>query len=192
MSESELTRETLVENLNLVDCFWGEINFACTAKKLPSFKDRKTWTYQTDKMKIGKTVCGTIEGMEPIELTVVSSFKFVFQQLTAAATSGTTEREALRLSNEIAEMASDLATFTNAEGGIERTSRAITSALTGERKEAFDAFASSVADAGKAASETLADIAKEQSASDFNQALRAAKDDGTKIAALCRERIATR
>lgn len=89
MSESELTRETLVENLNLVDCFWGEINFACTAKKLPSFKDRKTWTYQTDKMKIGKTVCGTIEGMEPIELTVVSSFKFVFQQLTNAATSGT-------------------------------------------------------------------------------------------------------
>ncbi|MBP3532474.1 MAG: hypothetical protein J6K25_15065 [Thermoguttaceae bacterium] len=65
------------------------------------------------------------------------------------------------------------------------------STLTGERKEAFDAFASSVADAGKAASETLADIAKEQSASDFNQALRAAKDDGTKIAALCRERIAT-
>lgn len=65
------------------------------------------------------------------------------------------------------------------------------STLTGERKEAFDAFAESVADAGKAASETLADIAKEQSASDFNQALRAAKDDGTKIAALCRERIAT-
>ncbi|MBR4104198.1 MAG: hypothetical protein IKK39_09090, partial [Thermoguttaceae bacterium] len=65
------------------------------------------------------------------------------------------------------------------------------STLTGERKEAFDAFAESVADAGKAASETLADIAKEQSASDFNQALRAAKDDGTKIAALCHERIAT-
>lgn len=65
------------------------------------------------------------------------------------------------------------------------------STLTGERKEAFDAFAESVADAGKAASETIADIAKEQSASDFNQALRAAKDDGTKIAALCRERIAT-
>ncbi len=34
--------------------------------------------------------------------------------------------------------------------------------------------------------------ALKQSASDFNQALRAAKDDGTKIAALCRERIATR
>jgi len=69
---------------------------------------------------------------------------------------------------------------------------ASTLTLTGERKEAFDAFAESVADAGTAASETLADIAKEQSASDFNQALRAAKDDGTKIAALCRERIATR
>ena len=54
MSESELTRETLVENLNLIECSWGDISFACTAKKHPAFKDRKTWTYQTDKMKIGK------------------------------------------------------------------------------------------------------------------------------------------
>lgn len=48
--------------------------------------------------------------------------------------SGVSARRALEMSGELARAASDLATFTNAQGGVEQTSQALISALNGERE----------------------------------------------------------
>ena len=47
---------------------------------------------------------------------------------------GFTQEAAFNLSSQVNELAADLASFQNLEGGVERASHAITSALTGERE----------------------------------------------------------
>lgn len=49
---------------------------------------------------------------------------------------GLTGKEALKVSENVNQLAIDLASFTNIEGGAERASKALTSALLGEREQA--------------------------------------------------------
>ena len=89
MSEPELTStKPEVDNVGLMEVSWNGDEFECTAKNIPQLKERPVWFVQTDKMSVGRAVCGTSEGFEPFELTTPFDLRR-YRELNADATIGT-------------------------------------------------------------------------------------------------------
>ncbi len=79
--------EVQLDNLNMLKATFTPssgtaISFECISKdNLPRVRNNATWNVLTDAMQVGKTVVGTSEGLEPITVTIPTTFNNVFTEL---------------------------------------------------------------------------------------------------------------
>lgn len=74
-----------IKSMNWIHAMWANIQFDCSSKGLPSFKDAPTWTSASDNTSefSARTIVGKSEGMEVIELVVETDPIKVYRGLLA-------------------------------------------------------------------------------------------------------------